>query len=212
MKKRTKKLGFWRGSLVVLSVIFSLGVLFMTGVIAVSVLYAAIYSLQQQQNITNDKRAVSHVDPSLLQLSQQLGLDVRGLNIQYVASFPEQEKSGDYDGVKTIRVLKGGNQLTGATEASSLAHEYLHYVWSMKSDSERDVLAKEFNKLYNNDEVTQSRMKVYSDTGTASPGSLSFANELHSIYCTERSDASLSKLIIDECNRFINRSALQLIH
>ncbi|MNU11891.1 hypothetical protein D3C72_2601010 [compost metagenome] len=57
--------------------------------------------------------------------------------------------------------------------------------------------------MYGNDELMQRQVESYADTQTLQP------TELFSYYCTGSSDTYLSSYVLSECNKYINRSALQ---
>ena len=89
-------------------------------------------------------------------------------------------------------------------ELATLAHEYLHYIWlEVMTEDKRVELSGKLEALYAQDKDMQKRMQVYKDRGLLSP------TELFSIYCTESTD-SYMLTIVDECNKYIDRSKLVL--
>lgn len=91
-----------------------------------------------------------------------------------------------------------------AQKNRTIAHEYLHHVWyTVMSKSERNVLAVELNALLEKDLAMQKRVQGYIDRGFMND------SELFTIYCTE-SSSSYILTIVDECDKYIDRSQLVL--
>ena len=138
------------------------------------------------------------VDPSLMPLVKELSINPYGLDIQY-GTFAKDTQHGEYDGNRSIKVVKGDTK-------QYIAHEYLHYVWNNKVLN-KDELSSSLNDLYNNDPGMQIRMKWYVDRNIL-PNTPQFTSELHSIYCTESSDQYLTQTVLNDCNKWINRNSL----
>jgi hypothetical protein len=138
------------------------------------------------------------IDPSLQPLVKELGINPYGLDIQY-GTFAKDTQNGEYDGNRSIKVVKGDTK-------QYLAHEYLHYIWNNKALN-KDELSNSLNEMYNSDIGMQYRMKGYVDSNIL-PNTPQFTSELHSIYCTESSDQYLNQIILNDCNKWINRNSL----
>jgi hypothetical protein len=160
------------------------------------------------KSLTQKSSQTSYVDPDLLPLVSKLGIDTRGLTIRYVDSLQKKE-TGNFDGEHTISLVRGGGKTQ--TTDTVLAHEYLHYKWSLYSQTDKETQASELENLYSSDSQMKVRMQPYIDNEHLDVGSLEFSNELHSVYCTESSDKYLSRPVLNECNRWINRSALTFL-
>ena len=143
----------------------------------------------------------TQVQAELQPLIRKLGINPYGLDIHYVDSYPIENQQANFDNIRTITLLRDAPNIE-----KELAHEYLHYIWNNKVLN-KDELSNFLNELYNSDPGMQYRMKVYTKQNIL-PNTDQFTNELHSIYCTESSDAYLTQVIITECNKWINRNSL----
>ncbi len=85
---------------------------------------------------------------------------------------------------------------------STIAHEYLHWMWS-KGDRAN---ATDLMAVYNSNSYFQQRMSFYNYLGV---GSEPFLNELNSTTCTEWADSALPFNLLAYCTKHIpNRSLL----
>lgn len=158
--------------------------------------------------VQEDPTPKTEVDPAILPMANELGLQTEGLKIQYVdhltALAEGQSLVGLYDENRTISLLKDQDVQTSTKPA--LAHEYLHYVWDKKmTPEEKTTLTTQLTNLYNGDYGMSGRMSKYT---YLTVGSQDFATELFSIYCTESSDGYLSPEVLTKCNKWINRGAI----
>jgi len=191
---------------------FLLIFLFISGVVITSL---TINEINERINTTESSTQTAiqptknHVDPGLDEYITELNIDSSGLNFIYVDSLPETGANGDFISPNTIRIKRV--LPAGESPRTILAHEYMHYVWTKHTQQERDVLSAELESIYSNDVPMQHRMKGYISDHNLTEGSEGFSNELHSIYCTESSDAFLTTPILDECNKWIYRPALTFV-
>jgi len=195
-----------------ITIVFLLIFLFISGVVITSLTINEINERKneaQYLSSTDTNKSKAFVEPGLMAYVNELGINAQNLSIRYVDSLGHDNEYGYYDGAETISILH--NPPAGIDIKTVLAHEYLHYIWGKHSQSERDSLGIELDTLYKSDIPMQQRMKSYEDRFGLSPSSDEFINELHSVYCTEVSDAFLSKAILDECNKWIYRPALTFV-
>lgn len=152
----------------------------------------------------------TQVDPELMPIIQDLHINPYGLEFKYVDSLPTAHQYGEFDGDRTIAVVQNSPYIK-----LSLAHEYLHYVWYKKlTMTEKVSVNKEVINLYNQDDGMKRRMTYYSskygENGDIySTNGDTFTTELLSTYCTESSDQYLSQSVLNVCNKWINRGALE---
>lgn len=154
-------------------------------------------------------------DSQLMNVVSAIGGDPAKLNnvsVNYVDGYPNgfEGQSGeytpydDYDGNfshGTITIKKG---LDANEEKVLVAHEYLHHIWETQTDDKSlHDLTSQLMTLYGKDSDFQNRVTTYSDTNMLLP------TELFAYYCTESSDQYLSKYVLDECNKYINRAVLR---
>lgn len=86
---------------------------------------------------------------------------------------------------------------------TTVAHEYMHHIWhAVLDDKTKRKLESDLISYYGLDPAIR-----YRTTGYTNNQSL-HSTELFSFYCTESTDAYLSKYILDQCNKYINRGAL----
>jgi hypothetical protein len=86
---------------------------------------------------------------------------------------------------------------------STMAHEYLHYVWERKFDEKlKYQLTSSLISAYGKDAYMQNRVKNYIANGILEP------TELFAYYCTETPDAFVPKIVLDNCQ--IDRSKLDI--
>ena len=99
--------------------------------------------------------------------------------------------------------LKSG--LNDQEELTITAHEYLHHIWYASLDKHsQDNLTSHLIGMYGRNSYMIQRVAGYDRAGTLS------ASELFSYYCTEVSDGYLTDYVLETCNEYINRGALQL--
>lgn len=159
--------------------------------------------------------ALEH-DPNLVAILGQVGAsDIDGIDQRYVDSYSDPafpEKAGEYQAYintatgqfvyGTLTVKRG---LDPEQEKVTVAHEYLHHVWhKLLDDQTKENLTAHLIGMYGNDVAIRARVLSYVDAGKLYP------TELFSYYCTESSDGYLTEYVRDTCNRYINRSSLQL--
>lgn len=95
-------------------------------------------------------------------------------------------------------------------QRSTLAHEYLHWVWEYKlSNSERSALIDQIRVVYNkNSTAFAPRFQSYFSGGTQ-PYSDEFFNEWHSIIGTEIADWRIPEPLLTHYKTYLpNRNAL----
>ncbi len=156
-------------------------------------------------------------DPELRVFLQNIGAQyLQNLQFTYVNGYGDGgDTDGEYEefyydddeaegfdyGVMTVRRGLGAEE-----NLRTIAHEYLHHVWYAKLTPQiRETLTTHLNNMYANDDYMQEYAEHYRDSGGMIP------TELFSFYCTESSDANFVAYVLDQCNRFINRSALVML-
>jgi hypothetical protein len=191
------------------ALVIGLAILAYVVLIVGNIFYISVSEYSKAEaNTQAQQMAVSEVDPALVPLVRQLRIDPTGLIIRYIDGYATKEQQGEFDGIRTITIARNHSEIEPV--ANTLAHEYLHSVWIKMPQQDKDYLTVQLNDLYTGDEFMRNRMKIYLEEGLQ-PGTIEFANELHSIYCSDISDPYLSKPVLDECNRWINRSALTFL-
>jgi len=139
-------------------------------------------------------------DPELIEVLYSLGAEHTNFSLAYNDELPFGA-TGRYsaEGLEVARV-NDPEKLKRL-----LAHEYLHHVWySHTTPEKKRELENELFSIYKNDPATQNRMIRYIELDLLS------ATELFSIYCTEVNDSYILS-IVDECNKYIDRSTLTLL-
>lgn len=107
-----------------------------------------------------------------------------------------------YYGVKTISIKAG---LDYEQTRRTVTHEYLHYIWyEVMTDEERLALSDKVLQAYSRDEEMKPRVAGYIAAGDLT------STELFSIYCTEVNDQIIASFV-DECNKYFDRSTIQLL-
>lgn len=157
-------------------------------------------------------------DPELLELLRAVGAYyLQNLEFTFVTSYPDGgDTDGEYEefyyyddedegfdyGVMTVR-----RGLDVEEQRRTVAHEYLHHVWYAKlTPTLRNTLTSHLNAMLATDEYMQEYEEQYRDSGGLIP------TELFSFYCTEVSDSKLVQFVLDQCNRFIDRSQLVMLN
>ncbi|HVE80638.1 MAG TPA: hypothetical protein VNA68_00640 [Candidatus Dormibacteraeota bacterium] len=94
-------------------------------------------------------------------------------------------------------------------QRATLAHEYLHYVWFISSESERNRLTPYLNIVYGQHKAAfDQRTASYHHRGVL-PGSTDFTDELHSFIGTELHDSLLPPELLGWYTKWLpNRQAL----
>lgn len=150
-------------------------------------------------------------DPTISSILITIGAkDTANIETKFVSGYSTPGRLGEYQafldstgkwsyGVLSAKQGTSGNDLT-----SIIAHEYLHHIWFRSIDEPtREKLTSDLIAMYGNDELMHRQVESYADTQTLQP------TELFSYYCTGSSDTYLSSYVLSECNKYINRSALQ---
>lgn len=141
-------------------------------------------------------------DPTLVNYAHQLGIDVSQLNLKYdqpKVNFTPNGGTVDaaFYAPNTLVIRPGSNN-----ELKSVAHEYLHYQWSLGNKADPNLLMQ----VYNSNAAFRQRMYPYTSLGV---GSEAFLNELNSIECTEYLDSSLPVNLLNYCKQYLpNRNIL----
>lgn len=140
--------------------------------------------------------------------------DTKWVETKFVAGYDDKildGQAGEYQafidtaGNWSYGVLTAKQGTTGSVLDGVVAHEYLHHVWfKVLDDPTKTKLTSDLISIYGKDPVMQERVKSYAQKQTLQP------TELFSYYCTEASDSLLTSYIVSECNKYINRRALQL--
>ena len=155
-------------------------------------------------------------DPAIAAVLQQVGAsDVQLIDYQYVDGYNDPafpDKEGEYQSF--INTATGGfvygkltlkRGMTPENERIIAAHEYLHHVWFKLLDKDtKENLTAHLIGMYGNDGEMHKRVQDYVKNGTLYP------TELFSYYCTESSNGYLTQYVLDQCNKYINRSTLVL--
>lgn len=154
---------------------------------------------------------VRHGQPEdLLVMADKIGLKhIRKTNVVYVDSDDTVAVHGTYsnglygdpDG-RTIRVARN---LSDSAKRTTLAHEYLHYIWHNSAALQNDMKLEQ--KLLNMYDITpwlRNRMSPYRSNQMVS------RTELFSIACTEISDGNIDTYVRQQCDKWIHRSELEM--
>lgn len=146
----------------------------------------------------------------LLRMADDIGLKhIRKTNLAYAdnLSFGTFEAAGTYnngdygdpDG-RTIRISKDWDDTTKRT---ILAHEYLHYIWFNSAVLQNDFkLEQRLMHMYDNIPWLRDRLSQYRSNKIVS------RTELFSYVCTEVSDGHMDEYVLQQCNKWLNRSKL----
>lgn len=141
-------------------------------------------------------------DPDVLNTVKSVGAkDYEKLTMVSGGAFPLSctENTGCYaDG---IIFLEEGYK----TDKTTVAHEYLHYMWYKNQLDKDDRLVSDLISSYARTIEFQNLIsKYYIDRGILVP------TELFSFACTEIQDSHLTPYIVQKCNEYIDRSTLQM--
>ncbi len=151
-------------------------------------------------------------NPELLAVTKEVGaVYVSDLNMSYVDGYAQVDRRGEYKYFNDAagKPMRGDMTIKKGTVGDELrryvAHEYLHHIWYTKlTTSEKDLLTSHLIVAYGQDWYMKQRTNSgYADSGTLAP------TELFSFYCTEEADRWLPQPVLEQCNKYINRSVLQ---
>lgn len=172
------------------------------------VIYGAVNEPYQkpEQYSTSVPVVTYRQDPTLLSYANQLGIDVSKVNLDLTeelnANFEingPNKPDAIFYAPNTLAIRPG---LGYTRTMSMLGHEYIHYQQSLGNKADASSLMQ----VYNSNQYLQQRMSPYLNLGV---GSEAFVAELGAIQCTEYSDASLPKLVLDYCKQYVpNRNIL----
>ena len=148
----------------------------------------------------------------LLKMADEIGLKhIRKTNLAYVDDLNSSTfevggvyDNGDYnspDG-RAIRIRKDWDNTTKRT---ILAHEYLHYIWFNSAALQNDFkLEQRLVHMYDSIPWLRDRLSQYRNNKIVS------RTELFSYACTEISDSYMDEYVLQQCNKWVNRSKLTL--
>jgi hypothetical protein len=201
-----KKVKLWIITLTLLALVLTVG--------------GVVFGLQAISKIDKDSQRViktgvpnerqTKQDPSLLQRLKSTGAEyTSGISLSYVSSLSTQSGVKDAEAVYIDGVSPRIEVLQSVKDDyyinNIIAHEYLHYIWYQRlSREDKDRLSSKLIALYSSDAEMRLRVENYLSSDKLIP------TELFSIYCTESSDVYVVS-ILNDCNRYINRSSLSFI-
>jgi len=145
-------------------------------------------------------------DPQLLAMAPFAGikhpLSTEPVSLYYVKNYTDHIwAAGQYDNYKKAITVKSDTHLDD--QHTTLAHEYLHYVWYRDKLDKDTRLVSELTTFYRSNHDLQFRMKDYAPD-------LTKPTEFFSFGCTEFTNRHLTPYIVDKCNQYIDRSKLRL--
>ena len=144
----------------------------------------------------------------LLRMADDIGLKhIRKTRVVYVDGNDQSTVHGVYsDGLhgdpdgRAIQIAKG---LSDAEKRTTLAHEYLHYIWLNSAALQNDIkLEQRLLYMYDATPGLRDRMLPYQSRGMVS------RTEIFSISCTEVSDAHIDNYVKQQCDKWIRRAGL----
>lgn len=148
-------------------------------------------------------------DPVLKADADTLGIDVSGINISFIAIVPrgdvvgtesDDNVVGGFHEPNTI-VIKSG--LDKQLELSTVAYEYMHFVWAGLGTDIKTQMSANYQDLYDRSPLFQSDTESY----VGDPATI--ADERNSTACVDMPPYLLTAEFNDWCNQFIpNRSLL----
>ena len=153
----------------------------------------------------------------LLKLADEIGLKhIRKTNLRYVekdqlnnsswayATYHNAQPDGFGSG-RYINIVRGSLEKDGIERLKvTLAHEYLHYIWHNNEKMQNDEnLEAGLLKMYGELPYLQERIKPYVKDR------LFTLTELMSYSCTEIPDKYMDQYVLEECNKWVNRSELK---
>lgn len=186
----------------------------LAGVVAVMPTDSSYEQVYEPDNTDSGNQQLER-DPELVSVLRDIGAaDARDISITYMDTLPNQNWLGAYRTYTweadnsfahgEIKILRA--QPDQSTLYRTVAHEYLHHVWESKLDRQtRDNLTSHLITLHGRNSYMQQRVNEYSHEGTLLP------TEIFAFACTEFSDGWLTEYLINQCNTYINRGALQMV-
>ncbi len=203
-----------------------LGVYTLGGVIAIIFIFSYIISYTNSQLSTagNEQVASAFTVPTLARnenidsILRSIGAsddEIIKFSTKYVNDFDTKIINDQLGLYQTYINVTDGTFLYGemhiksgqdpSQERTMIAHEYLHHIWYAALDAEtKSKLESDLISIYGNDPAIRTRTVSYTSAQTLKP------TELFSYYCTESSDGYLTAYILEQCNKYINRSSLHL--
>lgn len=184
--------------IIILSLVTLAGGLFGGGI--------ALGTLARQNGLVSPLSAPSvklKQDPRLLRQASNVGLDTTNLNLVFgdIVGANVDDAMGGFIAPNTI-ILKEG--LTKKEIRTILAHEYIHYQWTLMDDGVRDSVVEVYERLQKDDPWIKQRLNDYHHCDTEC-----MANEATAYSCTELAPYRLTEEYNDFCNQFItNRKVL----
>lgn len=176
----------------------------------VLVVFYAVYCLgftKGQQYFTTSHNIPSSVtkpviqDAKLLKQAKALGIDVSAINLKNVSK-PKTEGLSNVVGAfippNTIEIKKG---LSSKEVRVTLAHEYMHYVWTQLTTANRNALIKIYSEMKST--WLKQRLSAYHDCDKTC-----LANESNAYVCTELHPDTLTREFNSYCDELIPRRNL----
>lgn len=188
---------------------------FMVGIIVLASIWQVVKPVSAQV-FTDPVIPAYQVPDQILTMANQLGLNQQYLvdakaQIGTATNCPQEAQVvACYDPNTSIIYVLPSAFTDGSLEAnSSLAHEYLHYIYQhVMSEQDHANLTLAGQRTYDTNSVFRERMQPYVDRGIL-PGSETFGNEAFAINCTEMSDREMTPSWLTMCSHWIpNRAAL----
>lgn len=156
----------------------------------------------------------------LLKIADEIGLKhIRKTNLRY-GSQAEIERdtegfayayyvNGDYGGNnRYITIPKNWKERGGISKLKrTLAHEYLHYIWANSAKMQSDPkLEAGLLRGYATSSDMQKRVAGYVENNNL------LLTELFSFSCTEFSDEKIDEDVLNWCNKWVDRSKLDIVY
>lgn len=144
----------------------------------------------------------------LLKMADSLGLKhIRKTKVVYVDGNDKSAAHGAYSdglhGSPDGRVIQIAKNLSDTEKRTTLAHEYLHYIWLNSAALQNDTkLEQRLLYMYDATPGLRDRMLPYQARAIVS------RTELFSISCTEVSDAHIDNYVKQQCDKWIRRAGL----
>lgn len=148
-------------------------------------------------------------DERLLAIADELGLKhIRRTNLKYgdqpihIRGTYNNSGYGSKEGGHPIIIQRG---LSSDQEKTTLAHEYLHYIYLNSSHAIKDTrLSDGVLNMYANNQFFKYRMVPYAEKGQMA------ITELLSVACTEIPYRNMDRYVLDWCNKWIDRSKIKM--
>lgn len=157
------------------------------------------------------------IPANVLPIIQRLGIDQSLISRIHIVT-PSDNASCQSAGTFTVAACYSPNTMTltvpipllskdVSAQNSTVAHEYLHYIWQSMSQSEKDSLAPYIEQVYQKDkEYLDKRLVGYDFSGFKA---VNRVNELHSYIGTELADSQIPQPLLDHYKKYLpNRNAL----